>query len=320
MTMKGNRYVWMDQATDGTQGAGAGAAGGTGAGAAADQGGAAGATGGVAAPVSALASGAGAGAAGAQSAAGASGFDWLPEKYRVAKDGGEIDLEASAKKVAEGYAHLSQRLGAGDVPPKTPDEYAPKVEAEGFNWDEFKADPEMQSFLKGAHAKGVTNDQLSFILGEYARVAPGLVEGAGALTVEDCNAALSQVWQTPAEQTQNLQHAYRAASTFAGKVGLSYDDIEAAGLGNNPVFIRLMAAIGPELGEDTSPPAAGLAVGMSDADFATQAADLRNQLAQLHVSDKRRPEVQAKLDALYAKRYGTKPQQLGGGAVIQTRA
>lgn len=318
MTMKGNHYVWMDQATDGTAGAGAG---GSGAGGAADSGSAAGA-GGAGASVSALASGAGAGdaGAGAGAAAAGKGFDWIPEKHRVSKDDGSLDLEASAKKVADAYAHLSQKLGSGDAPPKTPDEYAPKVEAEGFNWDEFKADPEMQSFLKGAHAKGVTNDQLSFILGEYARVAPGLVEGAGALTVEDCNAALAQVWQTPAEKTQNLQHAFRATSTFAEKLGLSYEDIEAAGLGNNPVFIRLMAAVGPELGEDTSPPAAGLAVGMSDADFATQAAELRNQLAQLHVSDKRRPEVQAKLDALYAKRYGTAPQKLGGGAVIQTRA
>lgn len=319
MTMKGNRYVWMDQATDGTQGAGA--AGGAGAGAAADQGGAAGAGGGSTAPVSALASGAGAGAAGAQSAAGgASGFDWLPEKYRVAKDGGEIDLEASAKKVAEGYAHLSQRLGAGDVPPKSPDEYAPKVEAEGFNWDEFKADPEMQSFLKGAHAKGVTNDQLSFILGEYARVAPTLVEGAGALTVEDCNAALAQVWKTPAEQAEGIRGAYRVTEMLASKAGVSFEEIEASGLGNHPLFIRMVAALAPELGEDSSPNTSGMSSGMSEEDFNTQTADLRNQLAQMPVSDKRRPAVQQKLDALYAKRYGTKPQQLGGGAVIQTRA
>jgi len=312
----------MDQATDGTQGGGAGAAGGAGAGAAADQGGAAGATGGVAAPVSALASGAGASAAGAQSAASSNGngFDWLPEKYRVAKDGGEIDLEASAKKVAEGYAHLSQRLGAGDVPPKSPDEYAPKVEAEGFNWDEFKADPEMQSFLKGAHAKGVTNDQLSFILGEYARLAPMLVEGAGALTVEDCNAALAQVWKTPAEQTEGIRGAYRVTEMLASKAGVSFEEIEASGLGNHPLFIRMVAALAPELGEDSSPNTSGMSSGMSDEDFNTQTADLRNQLAQMPVSDKRRPAVQQKLDALYAKRYGTKPQQLGGGAVIQTRA
>lgn len=318
MTMKGNHYVWMDQATDGTAGAGAG---GSGAGGAADSGSAAGA-GGAGASVSALASGAGAGdaGAGAGAAAAGKGFDWIPEKHRVSKDDGSLDLEASAKKVADAYAHLSQKLGSGDAPPKTPDEYAPKVEAEGFNWDEFKADPEMQSFLKGAHAKGVTNDQLSFILGEYARVAPTLVEGAGALTADDCNAALAQVWKTPAEQTEGLQHAYRAAETFASKIGLTYDDIEAAGLGNNPLFIRLMAAIGPELGEDSSPNTSGMSSGMSDEDFNTQTADLRNQLAQMPVSDKRRPAVQQKLDALYAKRFGTKPQQLGGGAVIQTRA
>lgn len=320
MTMKGNRYVWMDQATDGTQGGGAGAAGGAGADSAADQGGTAGAAGGTASPVSALASGAGAGAAGAQSAAGGNVFDRIPEKYRVAKESGEIDIEASALKLADGYAHLSQRLGAGDVPPKSPDEYAPKVEAEGFNWDEFKADPEMQSFLKGAHAKGVTNDQLSFILGEYARVAPTLVEGAVALTAEDCNAALAQVWKTPAEQTEGIRGAYRVTEMLASKAGVSFEEIEASGLGNHPLFIRMVASLAPELGEDSSPNTSGMSSGMSEEDFNTQTADLRNQLAQMPVSDKRRPAVQQKLDALYAKRYGTKPQQLGGGAVIQTRA
>jgi hypothetical protein len=72
-------------------------------------------------------------------------------------------------------------MGSGDTPPKTADEYAPKVEVEGFKWEEFKADPRMQSFMKSAHAKGITNDQMGFILGEYAQLAPELVNGAAAL-------------------------------------------------------------------------------------------------------------------------------------------
>lgn len=98
--------------------------------------------------------------------------DWLPEKYRVMGDDGKLNVEGSARKLADAYSHLEKRMGSGDTPPKTADEYAPKVEVEGFKWDEFKADPRMQSFMKSAHAKGITNDQMGFILGEYAQLAP----------------------------------------------------------------------------------------------------------------------------------------------------
>ena len=81
--------------------------------------------------------------------------DWIPEKYRTNKEDGSLDLEASSRKVAEAYKHLETRMGSGDAPPKSADEYAVKLEGvEGFNWDEFKADEASQSFLKGAHAKG----------------------------------------------------------------------------------------------------------------------------------------------------------------------
>lgn len=89
--------------------------------------------------------------------------DWLPEKFRVMGEDGKLSIESSARKLAENYTHLEKRMGSGDAPPKTADEYAPKVEVEGFNWEEFKADPRMQGFMKTAHAKGITNDQMSFI-------------------------------------------------------------------------------------------------------------------------------------------------------------
>ena len=107
-------------------------------------------------------------------AAGASTTDYIPEKYRTNKEDGTLDLEASSRKVAEAYKHLETRLGSGDVPPKTADEYTVKLEGvEGFDWDEFKADEGTQSFLKGAHAKGLNNDQVQYVIGEYLKAAPG---------------------------------------------------------------------------------------------------------------------------------------------------
>jgi hypothetical protein len=45
---------------------------------------------------------------------------WLPEKYRVTGADGKIDLEASGKKLGEGYAAAAARLGTGEVPPPPP--------------------------------------------------------------------------------------------------------------------------------------------------------------------------------------------------------
>ncbi|MCZ7253157.1 hypothetical protein NK293_23265, partial [Salmonella enterica] len=93
---------------------------------------------------------------------------------RTNKEDGSLDLEQSSRKMAEAYKHLETRMGSGDVPPKTAEEYAVKLEGvEGFDWDEFKADPDTQSFLKGAHAKGLTNDQVQYVIGEYMKAAPG---------------------------------------------------------------------------------------------------------------------------------------------------
>ena len=300
----------MDQATDGTEGGAGG--GGVGSGAA-DPAGATAASGAGSAS-SALASGAG--AAPATGTAGA--FDWIPEKHRVTKEDGTFDLEASARKVAEAHSHLEKRFGSGDLPPKSADEYAPKVGVEGFNFDEFKADPAMQTFLKGAHAKGMTNDQLSFAIEQFLEVAPSLVEGSGKLDAEQCKAALSEVWAKPEEAKANFALAYRATEAFASKIGVTFDEIEAAGLGDNPLFIRIMAAIGPELGEDTSPSTEGTGGGISVEEFENQAAALRQQLQELPMSDKRRPAVKAQYDALYAKRFGTKAQKLSGGVVVST--
>lgn len=312
-----NRHVFMDQAGDGTQGggsAGAGAAG-SGAAAGAGQGGADGAPGGTgSAPGSVLATGAAAAGSG-QGAAGGAGAgpnDWIPEKHRVTKEDGTLDIEASARKVAEAHRHLEQKLGAGDVPPKTPEEYAPKVEAEGFNWNEFKSDPDMQSFLKAAHSKGITNDQLSFVLSEYLQQATKLIGGANQLDEKAASAELRKEWKTDAEFKQNVVLALHVFNAFASEA----DRAKIDEIGNNPIVLRLLANIGKEMQED-SPVNGGV---IPDGDFNTKVAELRAELEKLPKSDPRRKQLKADLDGMYDRRYGTKAQRLGGGAIRATVA
>lgn len=220
--------------------------------------------------------------------------DWLPEKFRVMGEDGKLSIESSARKLAENYTHLEKRMGSGDAPPKTADEYAPKVEVEGFNWEEFKADPRMQSFMKSAHAKGITNDQMSFILGEYAQRAPELVGGAAALDSEAASTQLREVWKTDAEFNKNIGLAFRAFNSLADDADKGRIDE----IGNNPMVIRMLAKVGAEMQEDT--PAGG------DVNLEEQQTirDLMKSPAYMDPKHADHERVSARVKAYYQKRYG----------------
>lgn len=233
---------------------------------------------------------------------GGATVDFIPEKYRTNKEDGSLDLEASSRKVAEAYKHLETRMGSGDVPPKTADEYTVKLEGVGdFNWDEFKADENTQSFLKGAHAKGLTNDQVQYVIGEYMKAAPGLIEGGVQLSTQDCTAALKAVWTDEAAMRSNVTASYRAAEAFASEAGKpgNFQTLMSK-YGNDPDFIAFTANIGKELKEDT---AINGGVQVSEADFAVKAAELRSQLAAMPQHDPKRAGIKAQLDAMYESKF-----------------
>lgn len=220
--------------------------------------------------------------------------DWLPEKYRVMGDDGKLNVEGSARKLADAYSHLEKRMGSGDTPPKTADEYAPKVEVEGFKWDEFKTDPRMQSFMKSAHAKGITNDQMGFILGEYAQLAPELVNGAATLDSEAAATQLRETWKTDAEFNKNIGLAFRAFNSLAD----DSDKGRMDEIGNNPMVIRMLAKIGAEMQEDA--PAGG------DVNLEEQQTirDLMKSPAYMDPKHADHDRVSAQVKAYYQKRYG----------------
>lgn len=232
--------------------------------------------------------------------------DYFPEKYQVKKEDGSLDLEQSSRKLAESYKHLETRLGSGDIPPKTADEYEVKLEGvEGFDWNEFKADESTQSFLKGAHAKGLTNAQVEYVLSEYMKAAPGLVEGGVQLSQQDCAATLKAAWGDEQAMTQNVRASYRAAETFASEPGKpgNFAALQAK-YGNDPDFIAFTANIGRELKEDN---AINGGAQVNEADFNIKAGELRAQLQALPAHDPKRPGVQAQLDAMYEQKY-SKPK------------
>jgi len=156
----------------------------------------------------------------------------VPEKYQVKNEDGTINWEASALKQAQGYAALAQRMGAGEAPPKDPDGYAPEL-PQGVTLDALKSDPLYAGFLKGAHAKGLNNAQVGWLLGQFQERMAMATAGPDPTVAE---AELAGIWKLPGEMDKNLSNSYRAAHAFAA------DKEHAARLeqkfGNDPDFIR----------------------------------------------------------------------------------
>lgn len=235
--------------------------------------------------------------------------EWsAPEKYLV-KNGEEVDWQATARKIDEGRSHLEKRFGAGDVPPADVSGYklaVPEAHAEALaGWD-MAADERLQGFVADAHKLGFTQQQLDHVLGAYAGMAAE-AKGAAAATpeqeAEKAAAALSEIWKGEGEFDKNVGLAFKAGQTLAAKLGVPFDEFNAA-LGNNPMFLRLAAALAPEMQEDTP---AGTQAGAAEAvDFDAQVAALRAEKDALPPKDTaRRQAVQDKINAMYEKRYPT---------------
>lgn len=285
-------YVYMDAASEGGSGGGAaGTEGAAGAGAGAEGGAGAG-EGGAAKPTE----------SGSLLAAGAkpdtNTTDYIPEKLRVLKEDGTLDLDASSRKLAEVYASAEKRIGTGDLPPKAAEEYAVTVpDAFKETWKP-EEDQGFQAFRTKAHEAGMTQKQMDLVMGQYFEMAPQLVAGAAILDAQAGAAELKKVWSTDADFNRNIGHAFAATTAIAAKAGLSIDSIMSSSLGNNPDFLRLMAVLGPELKEDSNP--GGDVLGSQDA-----VNDLMASEAYINPNHKDHAKVSAQVRAFFEKKHGT---------------
>ena len=167
----------------------------------------------------------------------------IPDKFKVMDEStGTVDYKATLAKMNESYTGLEKRVGTGDLPPKTADEY--KIEREGFSFDEFKADESNQAFLKAAHEKGITNSQLDFLLSEYDSRAVDLVSTSSQLDTDTTVETLQSEWGKDFQS--NLFNAVKAAKAC----GISEEQINDPLIGNNVAFIKMAAYFGSQITED----------------------------------------------------------------------
>ncbi|WP_414488450.1 hypothetical protein [Stenotrophomonas maltophilia] len=239
--------------------------------------------------------------------------DWLPEKFRTVKEGGsDLDLEASARKLATSYAELEKSRGAPGTLPKTAEEYLIEGMPDGVNIDEVKADPLFKGILGRAHEAGIPQEHVNFFLKEYFGFAPDLLASNVAATQAEARAELGKVWPDDQAMQKNLGQAMRAVQAFAaeGDAAGSLQRLQDK-YGNDPDFLHFAAAVGAELSEDTPINGSPSATQDWDAKIAALRADPA-------YSDKSHPQHRQKVDevsALYQKRYGTNARQLGSSAV-----
>lgn len=288
-----NWYVLMQEAGDGGAGGGAGGAGGDGGAAAAA----------AAAAAASAAEGGEKGTPASVLAAGATGgepaTDFIPDKYRVNKDDGSFDMDASARKLAEAYGNAEKRIGSGDIPPKAAAEYTVTVpDAFKETWKP-EEDAGFAAFRDKAHAAGLTQKQLDVVMGQYFEMAPQLVAGAAVLDANACTSELKKTWATEADFNRNVGNAFAAATAIAGKAGIEVDAIMAGPLGNNPTFLKLMAALGPELKEDQNPNGDGPLLAQDEI------TDLMMSEAYTNSNHKDHAKVSAQVRKYYEKKHGT---------------
>lgn len=211
------------------------------------------------------AGGAGGAAEGASPAGGATGnpagtalsggaewtIDSIPEKFRVKNDAGEFDHQAMLRKVDEHRSALEKRMGTGDIRPKSADEYkVPDTDVfKGLQLDEAGA----KAFRQEAHDMGLTQKQYEAVMGKWATLAPQLVNAGQEQTTEGATTALREAWKD--QYDANIKESFRVVNRVAESAGIPFDEVEKA-IGNNPVAIRLFAALAPEMREDATPAAA----------------------------------------------------------------
>lgn len=241
-------------------------------------------------------------------AAGATGDDWLPEKFRVAKEDGTIDEAASARKLAESYKALEAHKGPMPAVPATPEDYklaAPKdaegkpmLDDEGFA--AFTADPMFQGFAKDAHAAGLTNEQLQFVTDRYLNLAPKLIAADQAISLEEARAELKTLWADDKTMADNLAGVTRAIQAF----GAEADDVPGSRTrlmekyGRDPDFIAFAATVAGEIKEDRLPASSPM----------TSEADVEALQRGPAYWDKNHPDharVVGQVNTFYARKYGT---------------
>jgi hypothetical protein len=229
----------------------------------------------------------------------------IPDKFKVVKEDGSIDHEATLTKALGSYVQLEKRFSSGDVPPETEAGY--KLDYSVFP-EGIKVDPEGEkTFLKKMHGSGMTNKQVQAVVNEYgALIKQGLetqkkqATEQTAATLKDVATELSTTWG--ANFTKNQSAAIRGFNHLAdatdkadqGKIGV---DAKAT----YRILMKVLAKVGAGITEDTQIVNADGAGGLNETLM-----ELRSSKAYTDENDPQHKATVAKVTVLYQRMYPNK--------------
>lgn len=176
-----------------------------------------------------------------------------------------------------------------------------KIDAEALTKDEgFKG------FLGKLHAAGASQKVVDAAVETMLESGLALREAQPVLDTAECTATLRQQdgWKSDQEYQQQIGLAFNATKQIFGS---DFDAI-LKDYGNDPRFIRGMAAIGREMQEDRGPSPEAMQTLSANLD------QLMSTPAYLNANDPKHAETVAKVNAMYTQLYGNRP--IAGGKTI----
>jgi hypothetical protein len=232
--------------------------------------------------------------------------EWLPEKFRTNKaDGSGLDIDASARKLAQSYSELEKRGGpVKEGVPATAAEYMidPARVPAGIDPATITSDPLFKSFIEDAHKEGMTNAQVNMAMERYFQIMPDVINATVAQNADAARATLTKAWGE-GNLDANLAQAVRAAQAFGGAEGeLGNINTIMGKYGNDPDILAFLSKVGAEIAEDT--PIQGDQASMGN--WQDQVNGIRMSDAYKDSNHLEHAKAVAQMQALYDKRYGTK--------------
>ena len=184
---------------------------------------------------------------------------WIPEKYRVPGAEGKVDVHASAIKINEARAALEKRMGEGGLPPETADAYKPDGALAALKEKTGKnaAIPPalLKDFNAWAHDAKLSQAQYDKALtGFVGGGVQQMVDAAYDQAMAKGKVELGKVWGAPESEgfKANIALAVNAFNKFAPPALRTPAVMDQ--IGNHPVVLQMLAAVGKELGEDRKIP------------------------------------------------------------------
>ena len=173
----------------------------------------------------------------------------IPAKFK------NEDGTLNEQGVLKSYGELEKKLGAHGTPPATAGDY--KIEDKFPEGLEVNAEGRT-AFLAKCHERGMTNDQVQFIMDEYA----GIVSVATVEATETREGTIEQMKKLYGDDYHEKMASAMNAFRAAGVEGISINDV-----GNNPAMIQILSVLGANLTEDQIPRGFPTGGGMSEGDL-----------------------------------------------------